>query len=113
MLSSTKNGSTIICIASLVRRGGIGVELFPEAKKLGQQLQYADKRGFRIALIAGSRELDAGIVQVKNLATTQTEEVPLELAGLEPGAQLVAAIQRLLAKVITVPVCPPENLPQN
>jgi histidyl-tRNA synthetase len=83
-------------IASLVRRSGIGVELFPDAKKLGQQLQYADKRGFRIALIAGSRELDAGIVQVKNLATTQTEEVPLELTGAEPGAQLVAAIQRLL-----------------
>ncbi len=84
-------------IASLVRRAGIGVELFPDAKKLGQQLQYADRRGFKIALIAGSRELDAGIVQVKNLATTQTEEVPLELASAEPGATLIAALQRLLS----------------
>jgi histidyl-tRNA synthetase len=83
-------------IAAVVRRGGIGVELFPDAKKLGQQLQYADKRGFKIALIAGSRELDAGIVQVKNLATTQTEEVPLELTAAEPGAALLATLRRLL-----------------
>ena len=84
-------------IAAIVRRAGIGVELFPDAKKLGQQLQYADRRGFKIALIAGSRELDAGLVQGKNLATTQIEEVPLELSSAEPGASLVAAIQRLLA----------------
>nr|WP_254513622.1 histidine--tRNA ligase [Anatilimnocola floriformis] len=84
-------------IAALIRRGGIGVELFPDAKKLGQQLQYADKRGFKIAIIAGSRELDAGIVQVKNLATTQTEEVPLELTGTDPGATLLAKLRQLLA----------------
>lgn len=83
-------------IASLVRGAGIGVELFPEAKKLGQQLQYADRKGFRIALIAGSRELDAGLVQVKNLATTQTEEVPLELQSATPGSALIAALSRLL-----------------
>jgi histidyl-tRNA synthetase len=83
-------------IAAIVRRSGIGVELFPDAKKLGQQLQYADRKGFKIALIAGSRELDAGIVQVKNLATTQTEEVPLELKSAEPGSALIAALSRLL-----------------
>jgi histidyl-tRNA synthetase len=84
-------------IASLVRRAGIGVELFPDPKKLGQQLQYADRRGFKIALIAGSRELDAGTIQVKNLATTQSEEVPLELDAVEPGATLIATLAKLLA----------------
>ena len=34
-----------------LRAQGIGVEVFPEAKKLGQQLQYAERRGFRVAFL--------------------------------------------------------------
>ena len=41
-------------------RAGIGVEVYPEPKKLGQQLKYADRRGFRVALIAGGNEFAAG-----------------------------------------------------
>ncbi len=66
-----------LALASQVRGAGIGVEVFPDAKKLGQQLQYADRRGFRLALIAGQRELDAGTCQVKDLQTAQSVEVPL------------------------------------
>ena len=56
-------------LASIVRKAGWSAEIYPEAKKLGAQLKYADQRGFRIALVAGSQELDAGQVQIKNLAT--------------------------------------------
>lgn len=54
-------------LASLVRQSGLSAEVYPEAKKLGAQLKYADQRGFRVALVAGSRELDEGIVQIKDL----------------------------------------------
>lgn len=76
-------------IAQAVRASGIGAELFPEPKKIGQQLQYADRRGFRIALIAGERELAAGTCQVKDLASKTSAEVPL--------AEIPAAVQRILA----------------
>jgi len=56
-------------LASIVRNAGWSAEIYPEAKKLGAQLKYADQRGFQIALVAGSQELDAGQVQIKNLAT--------------------------------------------
>ena len=56
-------------LASIVRNAGWSAEVYPEAKKLGQQLKYADQRGYRIALIAGSQELELGEVQIKNLAT--------------------------------------------
>jgi histidyl-tRNA synthetase len=79
-------------LAAVIRRAGIGVEVFPDAKKLGQQLQYGDKRGFRVAIVAGSRELDSGVVQVKNLASKTAEDVPLTAEGTE----LIAVIQRLL-----------------
>jgi histidyl-tRNA synthetase len=79
-------------IAATLRAAGIGVEVFPEPKKLGQQLQYADRRGFRVALIAGQREFDAGTCQLKDLQTTQASEVPLADTN-----QLVEAIRKLIA----------------
>ena len=80
-------------LAAMIRGAGIGVEVYPEPKKLGQQLQYADKRGFRVALIAGSREFDAGVCQVKDLQTGTAQDVPLASGAEVP---LVAAIQKLL-----------------
>mgnify|MGYP002526471990 CR=1 FL=1 len=32
-------------IASQLREAGIGVELYPDGKKLGRQLKYADQHG--------------------------------------------------------------------
>lgn len=64
-------------LASRVRAAGMGVELYPEAKRLGQQLKYADRRGFRVALIIGDDEWSAGTCQVKNLASGNSQTVPL------------------------------------
>ncbi|HMP16575.1 MAG TPA: histidine--tRNA ligase [Gemmatales bacterium] len=54
--------------ARQLRTAGIGVEVYPEAKKLGQQLSYAEKKGFKLALIAGPDEVAQGVWQVKDLA---------------------------------------------
>jgi histidyl-tRNA synthetase len=81
-------------IAAELRAAGLGVEVYPEPKKLGKQLQYADKRGFRVALIAGDNEFAAGECQVKNLATGESTTV--SLAG--GAAELVAEIRRILEK---------------
>ena len=62
-------------LASIVRNAGWSAEVYPEPKKLGQQLKYADQRGFKIALIAGSQELDAGEVQIKNLQSKVSSQV--------------------------------------
>jgi histidyl-tRNA synthetase len=59
-----------------LRAAGIATEVYPEAKKLGQQFQYADKRGFRLALIAGSEEFAKGVWKVKDLAKREEVSVP-------------------------------------
>jgi histidyl-tRNA synthetase len=64
----------LAAIAADLRRAGIGTELFPDAKKLGQQLAYAERRGFRVAVMAGPAEIEAGTVKVKDLAA-RTEAV--------------------------------------
>ena len=75
-------------MAAGLRAAGIGVELFPEAKKVGQQLQYAERRGFRVALIAGPDEFAQGFWKVKDLA--RREEVTVA------GGEVVAALCKLL-----------------
>ncbi len=80
-------------LAATLRRHGIGVELYPEPKKLGQQLKYADQRGYRVALIAGKDELDRGVCQVKNLMA----QIKTETTWKDDPSKLVSAIENILA----------------
>lgn len=86
-------------LASTLRAAGIGVEIYPEPKKLGQQLKYADRRGFRVALIAGRNEFESGTCQVKDLAAATQQDVALT----SDGAALVAAVRALLARGSLLP----------
>lgn len=83
-----------LTLATIVRTAGIGAELYPEPKKLGQQLKYADSRGFTIALVAGGRELDSQIVQVKDLLQKSAIEVDFSAENPQP---LLDAIRLILS----------------
>ncbi len=67
-------------LARQLRALGLGVEVFPEARKLGQQLKYADKRGYRYALVIGGEEFASGQGLLKDLA--QREQTSVDLADL-------------------------------
>jgi histidyl-tRNA synthetase len=69
-------------LAASIRALGVGVELYPEPKKLGPQLKYADRRGFRWAVIAGPDEWAAATCQIKDLATTQSTTVAIAAAAV-------------------------------
>src|SRR5207253_207258 len=71
-----------------LRAEGIGAEVYPEAKKIGSQLQYAEKRGFNVALIAGGDEFAAGVWKLKNLV--RREETTIL------AAEVPAAVRRVL-----------------
>src|SRR5262249_41101730 len=75
-------------MARSLRAEGVGVAVYPEAKKVGQQLQYAEKRGFRVALIAGPDEFTQGVWKVKDLA--RREEITV------PGAEVSAALRKII-----------------
>ncbi|GIW98926.1 MAG: histidine--tRNA ligase [Pirellulaceae bacterium] len=82
-------------LARVLRNEGLGVEVYPDPKKLGAQLKYAVQRGFPVAVIAGSRELEAGLVQVKDLRTKQASEVPWSVDAPQP---LVDLLKNLLGR---------------
>jgi histidyl-tRNA synthetase len=62
-------------VASALRAAGMAVEFFPEAKRVGQQLKVAAKKGFPAALVIGSDEFATGTAQFKNLATQQSTTI--------------------------------------
>jgi histidyl-tRNA synthetase len=79
-------------MARALRAEGVGVEVYPEAKKVGQQLQYAEKRGLRLALIAGPDEFAAGTWKLKDLARPREDPHEETL----PTAEVAGAVRRLL-----------------
>lgn len=58
-----------------LRAAGLNAEVFPEAKAVGKQLKYADRKGFQVALIAGPDEFSQGVWQVKQLKTGAAEKI--------------------------------------
>jgi histidyl-tRNA synthetase len=81
-----------IALAERLRRDGLDVELYPEPRKLGAQMKYADRRGHRLAVIVGESEWEAGTAQIKELDSETSHEVPIgRLTAeceklLEPGS---------------------------
>jgi len=66
-----------LAIAGKLRTAGINTEVYLEPAKLGAQLTYADRKGFRIAIIAGENEFARDMVQIKNLSTKTPRDVPM------------------------------------
>ena len=62
-------------MAANLRTAGLGVEVYPDAKRLGVQLKYSDSRGFKVALIAGGQEWSEDRIQVKTLSTQDKQDV--------------------------------------
>jgi len=81
-LFSEERTGDYLRLAEELRRSGLSVELFPDARKLGAQLKYADRRGHRLAIVIGDREWESNIAQVKVLDSGASSDVPLgELAA--------------------------------
>jgi histidyl-tRNA synthetase len=68
-------------MARSLRAQGIGVEVYPEAKKIGKQLEFAEQRGCRAALIAGPDEFTQGVWKIKDLARREETTVPAAEVG--------------------------------
>jgi histidyl-tRNA synthetase len=83
-----------LALARSLRAEGLRVEVFPAAKAIGKQLKYANRKGHRIAVIAGADEFAKGMWQVKNLqvrgdqADVPTAELAPHLISLLADAEV-------------------------
>jgi histidyl-tRNA synthetase len=75
-------------IAATLRAQDINTEVYLERAKIGKQFEYANKKGFRIAVTAGPDEFGRGTVKLKDLAAQVESDVPLE--------QVAARVKQML-----------------
>jgi histidyl-tRNA synthetase len=65
-----------LALAGELRRGGLRVDVYPEADKLGKQFKYASSRNVSFVTVVGDDERANGTVSVKDLRSGAQEIVP-------------------------------------
>jgi histidyl-tRNA synthetase len=73
--SADRLGETLALAAEL-RKGGLRVDVYPEADKIGKQFKYAASRRVAFVAVVGENEAARGEVAIKNLATGEQTAVP-------------------------------------
>jgi len=63
-------------LAQELRQGGLRVDVYPEADKLGKQFKYASSRNVRFVAIVGDDERSRGEVAVKDMRSGDQKSLP-------------------------------------
>ncbi len=63
-------------LAHRLRSVGLRVDVYPDTDRYGRQFKYADERKIRYALLLSPREVEAGVVAVKDLHSGDQVDVP-------------------------------------
>jgi histidyl-tRNA synthetase len=75
-------------LASELRLGGLRVDVYPEADKLGKQFKYAGSRGVPFVAIQGDDERARGEIAIKDMRSGEQTAIPLaEAATFVRGKQ--------------------------
>jgi histidyl-tRNA synthetase len=68
----------LVVLAAALRRAGVRVDLAYGGRGLKGAMKAADRSGARFALVLGERDLEAGQVGIKDLATGEQTAVALD-----------------------------------
>ena len=78
----------LVVLAAQLRRAGVRVDLAYGGRGLKGAMKSADRSGARYALVLGGRDLEAGTVGVKDMASGEQSSVPLDAVVDELVARL-------------------------
>jgi histidyl-tRNA synthetase len=67
--------SESIKLAKELRAGGLSVDLYPEADKLGKQFKYASSVGVPFVAVIGEEEQAKGVVAIKDMRSGEQRAV--------------------------------------
>jgi histidyl-tRNA synthetase len=67
-----------IKLARELRAGGVSVDLYPEADKLGKQFKYASSVGVPFVAVLGEDEQANGLVAIKDMRSGEQRQVERE-----------------------------------
>ena len=67
-----------MALADKLHNADITASIYLGTKKFGKQIDYAVKEHYSHVVILGASELEAKNVKIKNLATREEQEIPME-----------------------------------
>ena len=70
-----------LALAHELRAGGLRVEVYPDADKLGKQFKYAASTGVPLVVVEGDDERAAGELNVKDLRSGEQQRIPRATAA--------------------------------
>lgn len=73
-----KETNSILPLVMKLRKLGVRTELYPDAAKLKKQLSYADNNHIPYVIMAGEREIESGVYNLKNMLTGEQLELSEE-----------------------------------
>jgi len=85
-------------IAAEIRAAGVACEVYVGKSGLKAQMRYADRQGYRLALLLGGDELAEGVVSLRRL------DLPMDHPDKQqqvPRGQLIARVLELLTTEVT------------
>ena len=82
ILPMTDDLSAAVALASMLRAGGLRVQLYSERKKFKAKIGYADKLGIPFVIFLGEDEIAQNVCALKNMDTGEQEPVT-QAAALE------------------------------
>ena len=98
ILPMTDDLSAAVALASMLRAGGLRVQLYSEKKKFKAKIGYADKLGIPFVIFLGEDEIAQHVCALKNMATgvqeAVTQETALETIRAEIARRSAGAIVR-------------------
>ena len=98
ILPMTDDLSAAVSLASMLRAGGLRVQLYSERKKFKAKIGYADKLGIPFVIFLGEDEIAQNVCALKNMDTGEQEAVTqaaaLEIIRAEIARRTAGAILR-------------------
>ncbi len=75
ILPMAEDLSAAVALGTTLRNRGLRTQLYTEAKKFKQKMNYADKLGVPFVLFLGEDEINAGVVTLKNMKSGEQEKL--------------------------------------
>jgi histidyl-tRNA synthetase len=69
VVDTTEQRVEAIALCSELRRAGLRVDRGFDGRSMKSQMKTADRSGARFAIVVGSREVESGVVALKELST--------------------------------------------
>ena len=88
ILPMTDDLSAAVSLASMLRAGGLRVQLYSEKKKFKAKIGYADKLGIPFVIFLGEDEIAQNVCALKNMAT-----------GVQEAVTSAAALETIRAEI--------------